>query len=45
MRGRFLMLKTLLLVLLVLAGATDMPTPEGLSHPEPVTVSSAGLQG
>jgi hypothetical protein len=45
MRGRFPMLKMLLLALLVLAGATDMPTPEGLTHPEPVTVSSAALQG
>jgi hypothetical protein len=39
------MLKILLLALLALASATDMPTPEGLSHPEPGMASSAALQG
>ena len=40
------MLKMLLLALLVLAaGATDMPTPEGLTHPEPMPGSSAALLG
>jgi hypothetical protein len=42
------MLEMLLLALLVLAGATgatDMPTPEGLTHPEPSKATSVALQG
>ena len=37
------MLKMLLLALLVLVGATDMPTPEGMTHPEPVSAGPAIL--
>lgn len=38
------MLKILLLALLVLPAATDMPTPEGLIHPDSATATSAALQ-